>query len=189
MSVSQGSTRADFMSPDGVRSDNLFPMTFPLPTHLAAEASRRMEQAREQDPSRWDSLLSNAAVAESWLLVWGCSEFVATHCTRHPELLEELVQNELSNTTSAEALAQELALIPEGIDDAQLMQALRRFRVRHTVRIAWRDIAGWADLDGHCAIFRIWRTRVSSLPIGVATQGSARATGPQSAPRAARLSP
>ena len=27
------------------------------------------------------------------------------------------------------------------------MEALRRFRRRHMVRIAWRDIAGWADLD------------------------------------------
>ena len=27
------------------------------------------------------------------------------------------------------------------------MESLRRFRKRHMVRIAWRDIAGWADLD------------------------------------------
>jgi glutamate-ammonia-ligase adenylyltransferase len=135
------------MSPDGVRSDNLFSMTISLPTHLAAEASRRIEQAREQDPPRWHSLMSNVQVAESLPRVWACSEFVATHCTRHPELLEELVQNGLFTQLTEEALAQELASVPEGIDDAQLMHALRRFRVRHTVRIAWRDIAGWADLN------------------------------------------
>ena len=27
------------------------------------------------------------------------------------------------------------------------MRVLRRFRRRHTVRIAWRDLAGWADVD------------------------------------------
>ena len=31
--------------------------------------------------------------------------------------------------------------------EAELMDSLRRFRRRHMVRIAWRDIAGWADLD------------------------------------------
>jgi glutamate-ammonia-ligase adenylyltransferase len=44
-------------------------------------------------------------------------------------------------------LAQELASIPEAASEADLMDALRRFRRRHMVRIAWRDLAGWAGLD------------------------------------------
>jgi glutamate-ammonia-ligase adenylyltransferase len=31
--------------------------------------------------------------------------------------------------------------------EQEWMESLRLFRKRHTVRIAWRDIAGWADLD------------------------------------------
>ncbi|MBL8272112.1 bifunctional [glutamate--ammonia ligase]-adenylyl-L-tyrosine phosphorylase/[glutamate--ammonia-ligase] adenylyltransferase, partial [Steroidobacter sp.] len=47
----------------------------------------------------------------------------------------------------ADWLAQEIEARVRGESDADLMESLRRFRRRHMVRIAWRDIAGWATLD------------------------------------------
>jgi len=47
----------------------------------------------------------------------------------------------------ADWFAQEIEARVSGESEAELMDSLRRFRKRHMVRIAWRDIAGWAGLD------------------------------------------
>jgi glutamate-ammonia-ligase adenylyltransferase len=41
----------------------------------------------------------------------------------------------------------ESAVVASSTDDAAFMDALRRFRRRHLARIAWRDLAGLADVD------------------------------------------
>ena len=79
--------------------------------------------------------------------VWCCSEFVAESCTRKPELLVDLVtsgdlEGRINNRTYIAKLS---ALVIN--DEADLMAKLRHARRREMVRIAWRDLAGWADLD------------------------------------------
>src|SRR5690606_4100798 len=79
---------------------------------------------------------------------WACSEFVATLCCRDPNLIIELLENgSLFARAEGDSIARALnASVPRS-DEAQLMAALRRFRHQQLLRIAWRDIAGWADLD------------------------------------------
>jgi [glutamine synthetase] adenylyltransferase / [glutamine synthetase]-adenylyl-L-tyrosine phosphorylase len=79
--------------------------------------------------------------------VWCCSEFVAESCTRKPELLVDLINSgDLENAYPEHTYPTKLASL-EIADEGDLMKQLRQFRRREMVRIAWRDLAGWADLD------------------------------------------
>ncbi len=85
---------------------------------------------------------------ESLPRVWAGSEFVARACLAHPGLLQELLSSgDLTRAYGAGKLSArsgaELAAIA---DEPALKRALRRLRQRELVRIAWRDLAGWADL-------------------------------------------
>ncbi|MCK9637417.1 MAG: bifunctional [glutamate--ammonia ligase]-adenylyl-L-tyrosine phosphorylase/[glutamate--ammonia-ligase] adenylyltransferase [Methylobacter tundripaludum] len=87
--------------------------------------------------------------------VWCSSLFVAESCTRKPELLADLVNSgDLSAVYSENNYAEKLVLSSaEGLahtpveTQAELMTKLRDFRRREMVRIAWRDLAGWAELS------------------------------------------
>ena len=117
------------------------------PAVLAAHADLCQ---RSPEPN-WDSL--PAAVRDSAAGVWAASPFVAGQCARRPELLFDLSSADhgvprLLRPTPPEEYRSLLADSMAGIsDDAGLMSALRRFRNREMVRIAWRDSAGWATLD------------------------------------------
>ncbi len=82
-------------------------------------------------------------------LVWFCSEFVARSCIREPRLLADLERSgDLLQSYSAQGHAERLQCALRGVaDESALMARLRGFRRREMVRIAWRDICGWADLE------------------------------------------
>jgi len=108
----------------------------------------RLAGAREHDADAWQEILAEQRVAETLPRVWACSEFVATACLRAPELLRELVgSGALFARAADDAFAREVGERVSGASEAEVLESLRRFRKRHTVRIAWRDIAGWSDLD------------------------------------------
>ncbi len=78
--------------------------------------------------------------------VWCSSEFIAENCTRKPELLVDLVNSgDLDSIYFEQTYQTKLANL-EIADEADLMAQLRHFRRREMVRIAWRDLAGWAEL-------------------------------------------
>jgi glutamate-ammonia-ligase adenylyltransferase len=85
--------------------------------------------------------------------VWACSDFVAESCLRDAGLLAWLAgEGRLFERATGDALARDLGSDPAaaagaGSDDAAFMDALRRFRRRHLVRIAWRDLASLADVE------------------------------------------
>ncbi len=83
----------------------------------------------------------------SMVKVWCSSLFIAESCTRRPEILVDLVNSsDISTIYNEHSYADKLARIQ--IDsEAGLMQELRRFRRREMIRIAWRDLAGWAPLS------------------------------------------
>jgi glutamate-ammonia-ligase adenylyltransferase len=115
---------------------------------LTAAASERLAAARESDAAVWAEILACAEVADSLPRVWACSEFVATACVRDPRLLANLVRDGcLCECVEPEWIAQDLRAHVVGEDEQTAIAELRRFRRRHMVRIAWRDIAGWAELD------------------------------------------
>ena len=81
--------------------------------------------------------------------VWACSEFVARACVRNPEMWAGLVRSgDLMADYHPQRYLRELraSLADIKTEDA-LGVVLRQFRRREMVRIAWRDIAAWADLD------------------------------------------
>ena len=80
--------------------------------------------------------------------VWAASAFVAQACIHSPSLLSDLNASGDLLTAYAEGdYRKRLEAVLQGVgDEDALLKALRLFRRREMVRIAWRDIAGWADL-------------------------------------------
>ena len=84
------------------------------------------------------------------------SDFITRNCCRHPDLLMDLYKSgDLATPYGPDGCAQRLAdfLRQQAGQDTQvlaktgLQRALRLFRRREMVRIALRDICGWADLN------------------------------------------
>jgi glutamate-ammonia-ligase adenylyltransferase len=108
----------------------------------------RLLSAREHDAQAWQEILADARIGQSLPRVWACSEFVATSCLRSPALLSQLVGGgELFARAADDWFANDVGASVSGANETEVMEAMRRFRKRHMVRIAWRDLAGWADLD------------------------------------------
>jgi glutamate-ammonia-ligase adenylyltransferase len=86
-------------------------------------------------------------VSASIAKVWCSSLFIAESCTRKPELLVDLVNSgDLSAIYNENSYAEKLAHTPVD-SQSELMTKLRDFRRREMIRIAWRDLAGWAELS------------------------------------------
>lgn len=81
--------------------------------------------------------------------VWASSRFVANYCIRHPTILHELVDSGdlFSNTARENYRARLKSAIETGESIEDLMPILRQCRNREMLRIAWRDLAQWAELE------------------------------------------
>jgi len=81
--------------------------------------------------------------------VFAASEFVARGCVQQPALLQELVTSgDLLRAYPAGDLTARVAkFLNDAADEPALKTRLRQLRRREMLRIAWRDLAGWADLD------------------------------------------
>src|SRR6185437_15832743 len=94
-----------------------------------------------------------AAVRESLQRVLSASDFVGHALAREPALLDELTASgDLLRGGAETADSYYAARAPrwspdEPLQDADVMARLRRWRRREMVRIAYRDLAGWATLD------------------------------------------
>ena len=76
-----------------------------------------------------------------------CSDFALTTLIRHPQaLLERLADDE---PLSSERLAERFHLRDRS--QAEAMTVLRQVRHVEMARLAWRDLAGWSDLDTNLA--------------------------------------
>ena len=118
------------------------------------------ERLREEVDGHWLAYTEAATAAgvavpshpdflRSLQRVWAASAFVARSCIRNPRLLHDLLETgDLLGDYSAEEYAGKLrAAVAEASDEAQLSRLLRQARRREMVRIAWRDLAGWAALN------------------------------------------
>lgn len=116
---------------------------------LLEAAHQRLQQARARDPELWAPALAIAEVADSAPRVFAASEYVAVSCERDPALLAGLAaEGRLLAHADEHWLAADLASLAANVTaESGLMAVLRRFRRRHMVRIAWRDLAGWASLE------------------------------------------
>lgn len=121
-------------------------MSLPVPDELKS----RIEQLH-------DALISEMFAAggqesrinESFDRILACSDFIAQSCLRQPQQMVDLIQSGALQESYAPEQMQGLLgeLLQSVNDENSLQQQLRLFRRRQMVRIAWRDIAGWADLD------------------------------------------
>jgi glutamate-ammonia-ligase adenylyltransferase len=114
------------------------------------------EPLRPQVERAWSEFAAKAGdrplpaeIIDSIPRVWAVSPFIAGHCARRPELLFDLADSGrlLRGNESDEYRGLLGPMLGGTSGEAELMALLRRFRNREMVRIAWRDIAGWATLD------------------------------------------
>jgi [glutamine synthetase] adenylyltransferase / [glutamine synthetase]-adenylyl-L-tyrosine phosphorylase len=89
----------------------------------------------------------SARVRESLPRVFACSDFLAQSCARDPQLLVSLLTGgDLERPLADGELRARVAALPAQPAEPLAQQSLRRWRRRELARIAWRDLAGWADL-------------------------------------------
>ena len=96
--------------------------------------------------------LREAAPGHEWLSalarVFATSDFVARSCAQQPEVLRELLASgDLLRAYVAGEVTERARRRLEGArDEAELKVRLRQLRRREMLRIAFRDLAGWANL-------------------------------------------
>jgi glutamate-ammonia-ligase adenylyltransferase len=94
-----------------------------------------------------------AQIRESLAGVLAASDFIAQTCERDPQLLSGLIAaGDLTGPGSPASAARFARSAPHWTPgappvEAVLMGQLREWRRREMVRIAWRDLAGWASLE------------------------------------------
>jgi len=109
---------------------------------------------RESTERHWQRFLEAGGVVPDALLaevvrVFACSHFIAEVCSRHADVISDLVASgDLERNHDHARYAAALAARLEAVtSETELLQVLRRFRQREMVRIAWRDLAGRAGLS------------------------------------------
>jgi glutamate-ammonia-ligase adenylyltransferase len=118
------------------------------------------EALRETLDEAWDAyaaavkdaglpLLCHPEFIASVRRVWACSDFVSSACIQEPALLHDLLSSgDLLADRAAGEYERRLAGALRGAEGEPALGAvLRDFRRREMLRIAWRDLAGWDDLD------------------------------------------
>ena len=118
-----------------------------LPDELRASVVASLKQWHEKLAELDFDFHPAPEYTASMVKVWCSSLFIAENCLRRPEILVDLVNSgDLSAIYKDGSYAAKLAR-REIDSEAQLMQELRHFRRREMIRIAWRDLAGWAPLS------------------------------------------
>ncbi|MBU4388713.1 MAG: bifunctional [glutamate--ammonia ligase]-adenylyl-L-tyrosine phosphorylase/[glutamate--ammonia-ligase] adenylyltransferase [Proteobacteria bacterium] len=80
--------------------------------------------------------------------VFAFSDFVARSCIRNPKMLADLIiSGDIKRRYAKDEYNNKLKMFfSEAKENNNISSMLRRFALREKVRIAWRDLAGWADL-------------------------------------------
>jgi glutamate-ammonia-ligase adenylyltransferase len=125
------------------------PDTSDLPRLLATEAGRAweniLERAGDTLAAQLNEVLAHGPEAAQLPRILACSPFVADLLRRRPQLLLDLVScGQLQQAQPEDAYRTELQqlLSAEGVE---LAPVLRHFRMRHMLRIVWRDFCRLAD--------------------------------------------
>jgi [glutamine synthetase] adenylyltransferase / [glutamine synthetase]-adenylyl-L-tyrosine phosphorylase len=92
--------------------------------------------------------LAPDAVRASLPRVLAASDFVAESLRRDPRLLAALLARaDLTRRLAPGEIAARAPELSAATPEGEAQSALRRWRRQEFARIAWRDLAGWADLD------------------------------------------
>jgi glutamate-ammonia-ligase adenylyltransferase len=92
---------------------------------------------------------TDQAFSDARARVWQGSEFVALSCARDPSAFASLLESgALGQSLAIGAMVEPLrAALAEVDNEEALKRVLRRFRRQQMLRIVFRDLAGWAELD------------------------------------------
>src|SRR4051794_6362470 len=116
-------------------------------TVLIADAETKLAVLADEHAEIWAATLSHEPVRASYAHVCACSEYVSTQWLRMPRLVLDLVADDKLLVIAPQGWIQAQCRVQLEANEAEFMASLRTFRHRHSVRIAWRDIAGWASLE------------------------------------------
>ncbi|MDC9729201.1 MAG: bifunctional [glutamate--ammonia ligase]-adenylyl-L-tyrosine phosphorylase/[glutamate--ammonia-ligase] adenylyltransferase [Methyloprofundus sp.] len=119
--------------------------TIPHELHAATElALEKFTDALQRSNLEFPN---NQQAIESLPKIFCCSEFIALQSERQPQLLIELINSGdlFSADVRSNYVTQLSSISFDG--DAALMKVLRQFRNQQMMRIAWRDLAEWSDLN------------------------------------------
>jgi glutamate-ammonia-ligase adenylyltransferase len=92
--------------------------------------------------------VTDPEILKSLKRVFAFSDFVAAGCTRDPAMAADLIDSgDISRRYAGNEYDLKLKSVSSAATDEEtLTRLLRRCRLREMVRIAWRDLSGWADL-------------------------------------------
>ncbi len=117
-----------------------------LPETLQPGVAARWAGLAAANPELAAAIAAEPRLAQSLPRVWAASEFVADLCTAAGGYLETLLDDG-SLLATARADGWPAPRISLELDESAFMAALRAHRQRSMLRIAWRDLAGWAPLE------------------------------------------
>ena len=121
----------------------------PFSAELAAVVAGSLEALNASDVAREALGGAPLTVRDSIAAVFSASDFVAQSCARDPQVFAGLIESgDLERRLAAEDFAARAPALPAdpAAPEASFLAELRHWRRRELVRIAWRDLAGWADL-------------------------------------------
>jgi len=122
-----------------------------LPELLQRQVSESCEEMQSFFSEHQAGLAAERAEALQRVMpsVFASSLFVRNQCKLYPDVFVELAAGgSLFDTLDVDRLTLSLKrFLAQADDDNVLMSGLRRIRNREMLRIAWRDIAGWDNID------------------------------------------
>ncbi len=126
-----------------------YPTLDSLPEPLRLRVTSHLASLRDPGHTDVESTLQQPLIAASLPQVFASSDLVVNACLRDPGLLSRLHDSgRLLAAIDAPWLRAELnTALAQANNDTDMQALLRRFRLQQMVRIAWRDIAGFAELN------------------------------------------
>jgi glutamate-ammonia-ligase adenylyltransferase len=120
----------------------------PLPKELLLMADAHWKSFVEASLSSGLTVPDDPYIINTAKQVWAFTEFVAKNCVKEPELLLGLLESGDLVKSYVNGNYDRIInnSVKEARDHKELGIILRRLRKREMVRIAWRDLARWADL-------------------------------------------
>ena len=119
-----------------------------LPAELRAPVEHALAAIQDNAEAVAALASSPEAVRQSFPRVLACSEFIVNSCTRDRDLLPTLLARDLLAPTVPEVNASRVRDLTALVSsETELMRQMRTWRRRELVRIAWRDLAGWASAE------------------------------------------